>query len=448
MYGKSAGGITALAAASARPPSLKAIIPMNNGISWKCGYRMNGAVTLAMAANGRAIPAINKEPWLSNREAYKFLPLADLDKHVQGKENPLWNQIVFNNEYNDFYKAGMTDLARIAKIRVPTLFIVGWWDYYAGSAFEMWRTVKRNNPNLDVRIIVGATNHVSQFPKDGRDYKGGRENAAGEAVRWLDFVVRGKTNGLEKLLPVKVFTMKANRWQHYANWPPPGAAKKVYLHNTTRGRFGTLDVTPPRDEPGTEYDYDPDDPVPTLGGNHSIHYHHPIIPVGSFDHSAHEKRSDVLVFSTKPLAQDTEVTGPIELVLWASTDGKDTDWTAILLDVEPSGTPYNVTMGVLRARYHQGVYQPPKLLTPGKAYRFTFDLMPTSYLFRKGHRIRLYISSSNFPSGDRNPNTGGAIALETKTRVAHQTIFHDQKRPSHIRLPIVRGGLQERPNRP
>jgi len=448
MYGKSAGGITALAAASARPPSLKAIIPMNNGVSWKWGYRANGAVTLAMAANGRAIPAINKEPWLSDRDAYKFLPLADLDKHVQGKENPLWNQIVFNSEYNNFYKADVTDLARIAKIRVPALFIAGWWDYYAGCSFEAWKTVKRSNPDLDVRIIVGATNHVSQFPRDGRDYKGGREDAAGEAVRWLDFVLRGRKNGLEKQPPVKVFTMKANRWQRYDTWPPPGAAEKVYLHNATPDRFGTLDVTPPGDEPASEYDYDPDDPVPTLGGNHSIHYHHPLVPAGSFDHSAHEKRADVLVFSTGPLAKDTEVTGPIDLTLWASTDGRDTDWTAILLDVEPSGTPYNVTMGILRARYHRGIYRPPELLTPGKPYRFTFDLMPTSYVFRKGHRIRLHVSSSNFPLWDRNPNTGGAIATETRTRVAHQTIFHHQERPSHIRLPVVRGGLPETPNTP
>ena len=448
MYGKSAGGITALAAASARPPSLKAIIPMNNGIIWKCGYRLNGAVTLAMAANGRAIPAINKGRWVSNRDAYKFLPLADLDKHARGKENPLWNQIVFNNEYNDFYKAGMTDPARIRKIRIPTLLIVGWWDYYAGSAFEMWKTIKRNNPKLDVRVIVGATNHVSQFPKDGRDYGDGREDAAGEAVRWLDFVLRGKKNGLEKRAPVKVFTMKANRWQHLDDWPPAGAVQTVYLHNPKRGRFGALGRRPPGDEPPSEYDYDPDDPVPTLGGNHSIWYHHPIVPVGSFDHSAHEKRSDVLVFSTRPLTKDTEVTGPIELALWASTDGKDTDWTAILLDVEPSGAPYNVTMGVLRARYRRGIYRPPQLLTPGKPYQFTFDLMPTSYLFRKGHRIRLYVSSSNFPLWDRNPNTGGAIHLETKTRVAHQTIFHDKKRPSYIQLPIARGGLPKAPKTP
>ena len=443
MYGKSAGGIAALAAGSARPPSLKAIIPMNIGIIWKCGYRLNGAVTLAMAANGRAIPAINKEPWASNRDAYKFLPLADLDKRVQGVENPLWQQIVFNNEYNDFYRAGMTDLARIREIRIPTLLIAGWWDYYAGPAFEMWQTIVQNNPDLDVRIIVGATNHVSKFPEDGRDYGGGQEDSAGEAVRWLDYVLRGKQNGLKEEPPVKAFTMAANRWQRYADWPPPGAAQTVYLRNSTGGRFGELDRTQPGDEPPSAYDYDPEDPVPSLGGNHSIWYHHPIVPVGAFDHSAHEKRSDVLVFGTGPLAEDTEITGPIQIALWASTDGKDTDWTAILLDVEPSGTPYNVTMGILRARYHQGVYRPPELLTPGKPYRFTFDLMPTSYLFRKGHRMRLYVSSSNFPLWDRNPNTGGPIPLETVTRVAHQTIFHDEARPSHIRLPVVRGGLPE-----
>ena len=437
MYGKSAGGITAFAAATARPPALKAIIPMNNGETWRWGYRANGAVTLAMAANGRAIRSIRDAPWDTDRDAYKVLPLIDLDLNARGGENPLWNQIVKNNEWNDFY-AGKR--RKVESIQIPTFIIGGWWDYYAGSAFRHWSTIKQRNPSMDVRVLIGATNHVSQFPPDGRSYPGGREDAAGEAIRWLNHVIKGRKNGIGSEPPIRVFTMGANKWQRYSRWPPSGQGTEFYLRNAEKDRFGILDTTPPGNEPASEYDYDPDNPAPTLGGNHSIWFSHKLVPVGSFDHSAHEDRSDVLVFSTPPLTTDTEVTGAITVNLWAASDAKDTDWTAILLDVQPKGKPYNVTMGILRARYRKGIFKEPELLTPGVVEQYHLELMPTSYLFKKGHRIRLYLSSSNFPLWDRNPNTGGEIHLEKETRVAHQKIYHDSSRPSHLVLPIVSGG--------
>jgi hypothetical protein len=200
-----------------------------------------------------------------------------------------------------------------------------------------------------------------------------------------------------------------------------------------------LDKKVPGKEPANEYLYDPEDPVPTLGGNHSLWFRHELVPVGSFNHSDHEKRPDVLVFSTSPFSYDTEITGPVEFRFWASSDAKDTDWTAILLDVEPDGKPYNVTMGILRARYHEGIYKPPKLLIPGSIEEYLLELMPVSYTFKKNHRIRLYFSSSNFPLWDRNTNTGGEIHLETKTRVAYQRLFHDQDHPSHLILPVLDG---------
>lgn len=429
LYGKSAGGITALAAASAQPPHLVAIVPMNSGDTWRWGYRANGAVTLAMAAGGRAIVDLREAPWDSNREAYEFLPLRDLDLHARGEANPLWRQIVENSEWNDFYR---DTRLRIEDVAVPTLIMCGWWDYYSASAFRFWSTIRDGHPDVDVRVVIGATNHVSRFPDDGRSYPGGREDAAAEAVRWLDWVVKDESSGVAQEPPIKAFTMGENRWQRYAAWPPVASPTPYHLR-----RGGVLDPAPPGDEEPDRYTYDPDDPVPTLGGNHSIWYHHDIVPVGSFDHSAHEQRADVLVYSTPPLDRDTEVTGPVDLRLWAATDGPDTDWTTILLDVEPDGTPYNVTMGILRARYRRGIYRPPELLEPGSEEEYTIDLMPTSYTFRRGHRIRLYVSSSNFPLWDRNPNTGGPIHLETSTRPARQTICHDALRPSRLLLPVV-----------
>ncbi len=434
MYGKSCGGITAFEAATANPPHLKAIIPMNNGETWKWAYRANGAVTLAMAANGRAIADIRNAPWNIDRDAYKFLPLIDLDKHASGKENPLWNQIVENNEWNNFYAGKKIE---VEKIKIPTFIICGWWDYYAGSSCRHWDIIKRRNPSKDIRLLIGATNHVSRFPSDNRDYGNGCEDPAAEAIRWLDYILKGKNNDIADELPVKIFTMGTNKWQSYPAWPPVKKKTKFYLRNPKQGRHGFLDVEAPGNEPTSEYFYDPNNPVPTLGGNHSIYFHHKLVPVGSFDHSEHEQRQDVLIFSTAELTEDMEVTGSVEVRFWAATDAKDTDWTAILLDVEPDGKPYNVTMGILRARYRKGIYEPSELLVPNAVEEYTLELMPTSYTFRKKHSIRLYISSSNFPLWDRNPNTGGEIHLEVNTQVARQRIFPNSEYPSYLLLPIL-----------
>lgn len=438
ITGKSAGGITAFQAATAQPPHLKAIIPQNYGASFGTwgvwGYRANGAVTLAMTANGRAIPSIREAPWDTDRDAYKFLPLRDLDLRARDEESPLWRQYVGRTRWTPDHS--------FEKVRIPVFLTGGWWDYYPGSALDLWKGLTSNGATPEVRVTIDATQHTSQFPGDGRDYGAGRENVAEASVRWLDYVLRGEGNGVESEPPIKVFTMGVNEWRYYEDWPPSDApVEEVYLHNSSEDRFGALDLTPPVEEPPSRYVYDPDDPMPTLGGNHSIWFHHTLVPVGSFDHSAHEKRPDVLVFSTDALAADTEVTGPVDVGFWASSDAPDTDWTAILLDVEPDGTPYNVTMGILRARYRRGIYEPPELLTAGKVEKYTLHLMPTSYVFEQGHRIRLHLSSSNFPLWDRNPNTGGHIATETCTRPAHQTVYHDRERPSHLLLPVVSGAI-------
>ena len=155
-------------------------------------------------------------------------------------------------------------------------------------------------------------------------------------------------------------------------------------------------------------------------------------------------RSDVLTFQTTPLEADVEVTGPIEMHLWASSSAVDTDFTAKLVDVYPPsgdyprGLAFNITDSIIRARYRNG-FERPELMEPGKAYEFVFRLYPTSNVFKKGHRIRLDISSSNWPRFDVNPNTGGPLGLERRFEIAHQTVYHDADRPSHIVLPVQRG---------
>ena len=208
--------------------------------------------------------------------------------------------------------------------------------------------------------------------------------------------------------------------------------QKWYLHsaghaNTLRGD-GALSPTEPDEEATDHFTFDPAYPVQTMGGNNCCSPH--IIPWGPFDQSAVEMRGDVLCYTTTPLTQDLETTGPISVVLYAATDGPDTDWTAKLVDVSPTGYAKNLCDGIIRARYREGFDQ-PKLLEANKVYEYTIDVGFTGNVFRQGHRIRLEISSSNFPRFDRNPNTGHPYGVDSDLRPAAQTVHqaHDKFSP-------------------
>ena len=218
---------------------------------------------------------------------------------------------------------------------------------------------------------------------------------------------------------------------------------KYYFHSPKGSRTGTLDTKPPGKEIPTRYEYDPRNPVPSIGGNanhrgvNKTLRSGAVLKEGSFDQRPVERRKDVLIFTTPALSRDVQVIGPVSVKLYAATDARDTDFTAVLIDVLPDGKAMNVTEGILRARFRESIWKKPKLLTPGKVYDYTLELLPTARVFRKGHRIRVHLSSSRFPLWGRNTNTGNDPATDTKTKVAHQTIYHDKDRPSHIVLPIV-----------
>jgi putative CocE/NonD family hydrolase len=192
-----------------------------------------------------------------------------------------------------------------------------------------------------------------------------------------------------------------------------------------------LSTAKPSDGPSDEFVYDPNDPVPTTGGCNLVG-----CPMGPRDQSEVEKRDDVLVFTSETLKSELEVTGPVKVVLYAATTAKDTDWTAKLVDVHPDGRPYNLCDGILRARY-QDSKDHPNLIQPGKIYRYEIDLWVTSNAFLPGHKIRIEISSSNFPRFDRNLNTGEPFGTGTKWIKATQTIYHDKEHPSHVLLPVI-----------
>ena len=208
-----------------------------------------------------------------------------------------------------------------------------------------------------------------------------------------------------------------------------------YLHSAgkarTRGGGGSLSASLPEAEPPDQFTYDPAQPVPTKGGNNLVG-----TPIGPFDQSSVEDRPDVLVYTSAPLEKAVEVTGPVKVILHAASSARDTDFTAKLVDVHPNGKAYNLCDGILRARYRESSTN-LTLLEPGKTYRFEIDLWVTGNLFHTGHRVRLEISSSNFPRFDRNPNTGHAFGTDAELAKAEQTILHDRPHPSHIVLPII-----------
>lgn len=285
-------------------------------------------------------------------------------------------------------------------------------------------------------------NFSGSFPE--REFGAAASSAAidltGIHLRWFDRWLKGMHNGIDQEPPVMLFVMGVDEWRSETDWPLPDTQyRPYYLHsagqaNTLHGN-GALSAEPPGNEPSDVYLYNPLRPVPTVGGQ-------VILPggnaMGPRDQREVEVRDDVLVYSTPALDQAVEVTGPIELRLFVSSSAPDTDFTGKLVDVYPDGRSIILTEGILRARYHNS-FTEPKLLEPGTIYELRINLWATANVFLPGHRIRLEVSSSNFPRFERNSNTGGVIARETYEQhlPAVNRIFHDEEHPSQLILPII-----------
>ncbi|MCA9877737.1 MAG: CocE/NonD family hydrolase, partial [Thermomicrobiales bacterium] len=261
----------------------------------------------------------------------------------------------------------------------------------------------------------------------------------GEHLRFFDYWLKGIDEGYSSEAPIRLFVMGEDVWRDEQEWPLARAVNTVYYlssggsANTSAGD-GELTTEEPGSERPDIFLYDPNHPVPTIGGQ--LCCYPSKLPPGAFDQAPVEARSDVLVYATPPLASDVEVTGPISLTLWASTSAPDTDFTGKLVDIYPDGYVRNLTDGIIRARYKDGTDQ-ARPITPNEPAEYTINLWPTSNLFKAGHRIGLEVSSSNFPRFDRNLNTGHELGQDAEMQPAVQTIFHDSDHPSKLTLPIV-----------
>ncbi len=336
------------------------------------------------------------------------------------------------------------------RFNTPALFLDSWYDYGPADTLALFNLFQKNGETTRARenvfaIIAPTTHCVYARPRQqrvvGQRSMGTAEfDFYGTYLRWFDYWLKGIDNGVTRMPRLQIFVMGKNAWRGENEWPLARTQfTKFYLrsdgHANSRLGTGTLSAASPGGEPPDHYIYDPASPVPSAGGPDWGASMPEFVP-GAFDQSEVELRNDVLVYTTPPLEKGMEVTGPLKVVLYVSSSAKDTDFTAKLVDLYPDGTAYNVQEGILRARYREG-YNKTVWMKPDEVVEVGIDLQATSNYFGPGHRIRLDVSSSNFPRFDRNLNTGGNNYDETKWVTAQNAIHHSGKYSSYVLLPVI-----------
>lgn len=447
MAGASYGGWVQLSSAPYRSEFLTCLAPrvmaadLFRGLVYRGGaFQLNVMMTWGMRTSGRTAQSIEFDNW---REAFRILPLEACDT-ANGRDLPFWKDWLAHPT-EDEYWSRTNVAAHWSDFAAPALNLGGWFDLYADNVIANYNGIHQHGRTARARqskLVVGPWAHaLSASPRTGDVDFGAPSQIDLESLerRWFDYWLKGIDNGIVDEPPIRLFIMGANTWRDEHEWPLARTDwQRWYFHsggkaNTLLGD-GTLSPSEPGDEAADQFVYHPENPVQTVGGNNCCSPH--IVPWGPYDQRDVEMRGDVLCYTSAPLERDLEVTGPIKVILYAATDCPDTDWTGKLVDVRPSGYAMNLCDGILRARYRESAAT-PTLLDPGKVYRYEIDLMVTGNVFLKGHRIRVEISSSNFPRYDRNLNTGLPIGTSYEVRVAHQTVLHTPAYPSHIVLPMI-----------
>lgn len=328
-------------------------------------------------------------------------------------------------------------------LQAPPLMLNGWYDWGLDLTLETWDLIQRHarphvRDNAFLVLTPGAHNDFGY--REGADHTPalryryrGLDNVE-LIARWYDYWLKDRKDALDGLARVTYFLMGANEWRRSETWPPPSSRPTRFFLDSTgtangASGSGVLRREQPASGPPDRFVYDPADPAPTVGGS--------IVSTrmasGSLDQRDVQNRGDVLVYTSAPLAQDLEVSGPVRAIVHASSSAVDTDFTAKLTDVFPDGRALVLQSGIVRARFRDPE-RGPSLLRPGRVYRFEIDMWATANLFRQGHRLRLELSSANFPRYERNANRGGRAGTPVQAR---QTVFHDERRPSHLVLHVV-----------
>lgn len=450
MAGRSYSAATQWLAAAAQPRHLRAIAPVVVGSNYFDGWvYQGGAFQLGfnlfwvqiMAGRGKRVRM---------EEQYRHLPLGEASLVADSPSGRFYRDWIEHPVLDDYWRALSID-ASYGEVLVPAFNVGGWYDIFLGGTLENYMRMRSEGGSevarTGTRLLVGPWAHGSTYgaypdhsfdafsPHDGVDLQ----------TACLDFLGEQLSAGAcaEPPAPVRIFVMGVNRWRDEQDWPLARAVQeRWFMHSdgeaATSG--GTLSRTAPADEPADTYRFDPGDPAPTIGGPTSLPGKFLRTNAGPLDQRPLEGRGDVLAYTSEPLAEDLEVTGPLSMTLHAATSAQDADWVAKLCDVEPDGFSRILAEGILRARFREG-FEAESEVEPGRPYEYEIDLKATSNVFTCGHRIRLLLTSSSFPRFDRNAGTGGrpGEVREENLRVAQQTVFHDAARASSLLLPVVRG---------
>jgi len=406
----------------------------------------------------RAFDLAAQLPPVDWSKALRTLPVKDIMKAAGGPTGIFADRMpvatggaMIEREPNDpaWYKGGLWH--DNMRINLPGFWFMSWYDVSIGPNLAAFNHV-RKTASREVAdrqfAIIAPTLHCAYRRATENTIVG--ERSVGDArlnydeltYGWFDHFLKGENNGLlEKMPRVRYYTMGLNKWQSSDTWPPSGAQQMTYFlssggkANTLNGDGALVEAAPVADS-ADRFEYDPMNPVPSYGGNVCCTGN--AINAGSYDQRQNESRPDVLVYSTEPLKEGVEVSGPIEVTLYVSSDAKDTDFTVKLIDVYPDGKAYNLDETIQRMRYREGYEKPNVWMQAGKVYKVTLSPLTTSNYFAAGHRIRIEISSSNFPRFDRNLNTGGHNYDESKGVVARNAVHHSKQYPSTMKITVVR----------
>lgn len=456
MFGASYVGATQWLAAIANPPHLVALFPVVTASNYHDGWTYQGGAleqwfdeswTSALAQD--TVQHLAKAQ-MRTRQWIWDLPLEDYPVLDVGGEEfshklaPYFDDWLAHPDYDEYWKQWSIE-ENYPKLRVQAYDVGGWYDIFLRGTLRNYVGMKASAATGEARsgqrLVIGPWYHGPMTGKTGELDFGPQAKLEEEdlMLRWFDAVLKGVRNTAAREKPVRIFVMGTNVWRDEDDWPLARARNtSFYLHsaghaNSSSGN-GTLSTAAPAAERRDAFIYDPADPVPTRGG--PLCCDNDRLPSGAFDQRAIEAREDVLVYTIAPLTRDLEVTGPLFADLYMSSSAVDTDITAKLVDVWPNGYAQNLSDGILRARYRNSA-EKPEYMNPGQIYRVRVDLGATSNVFRIGHRVRVEISSSNFPRFDRNLNTGEAPETSVKLLPVENRIYHDRAHPSAIILPVV-----------
>ena len=468
LYGACALGWTAIQGAVEAPPHLKAVFAYMTATNYHSGWTYSGGafelgfqlswVWTILARD--TISRLGLEPAAREeaerklaaaaadiKSSARYLPLIDFPAYQDGAA-PYWREWLSHPAYDDFWRQ-VDAVARAERIKVPVLHMSAWYDTCLRGHVDLHNALQLHGDERvrnHHRLILGPWDHSAYYNKrptcaGERDFgpgvMTGPDTLAPIAFQWFDYWLTGKGDAFMPEHKIRYFQMGENVWKETDSWPPPHTVVPYYLHssgqaNSRRGD-GALSPKPPGSEPPDCYVYDPFDPAPTAGGRSMID----VLP-GVENQVAVEERQDVLVYTSARLAEPVAVNGPVYVTLHASSSAPDTDFTAKLVDVQPDGYCANIAEGIIRARYRNG-FEREEFLEPDKIAEFRLDLWDMAHTFQPNHRIRLEISSSNFPRFDRNLNSRvtPGLATEADAQKAVQQVFHSKPYPSHLSLPVM-----------